>query len=74
MAEPVRMTAAEFRALGVSGEVTKAKVRTTGRVAKGAAFHTRCTACGEVFHTAASEDRHVALGHNRFELIAGYTS
>jgi hypothetical protein len=72
----VNMTAAEFRALGVSGdvEVRKAKVRTTQRAVKGQPYHTICKACGEVFHTVASEDRHVQDGHNRFELVLGWTS
>jgi len=69
------MTAAEFRKLGVTGEVRQAKVRTTGRVAKGAPYHTICKVCGEIFHTQASEDRHLEeTKHGNYRLVLGYTS
>ena len=68
MAEPVRMTTAEFRALGATGtELRPAKVRTTKKEAAGP-YRTRCT-CGQEFTTIASEDRHVSLGHNRFGIV-----
>lgn len=61
---PVKLTPAQAKALGVD---TKQKVRVR-KTAKGR-YHTVCKGCGEEFHTAASEDRHVAEGHNRFELV-----
>ena len=68
----MKMTAAEFRALGVSGEVSgevrPAKVRTTKRAVTGTPYRTRCS-CGQEFTVIAEEDRHVAVGHNRFEIV-----
>lgn len=66
-----RLTASEARALGL--DVPAATTRTTRRVAR-APYHTRCMACGAVFTTQASEDRHVDAvgGHTRFELVIEY--
>lgn len=72
MAEPVRMTAAEYRALGPGEAETlkPAKVRTTKREVKGAPYHTRCMTCLEEFTTMAAEDRHVDKhDHYRYELV-----
>ena len=60
-----RLTAAEARALGIT--VPGTKTRTTRKTGAGP-YRTRCK-CGEEFTTAASEDRHVSMGHNRFILI-----
>ena len=62
---PARLTPSQAAKLGID---TKLKPRTTRKTASGP-YHTRCVACGEEFHTMAAEDRHVAGGHNRFELV-----
>lgn len=61
---PARLTPAQAKKLGIDVK-QKARVRKT---AKGD-YHTRCHTCDKEFHTMASEDRHVAGGHNRFELV-----
>ena len=63
------MTAAQARKLGI--DLTKGKpvpATKRERSTNTGKYHTRCT-CGEEFTTAASEDRHVSNGHNRYQLI-----
>lgn len=71
MAVTVRVTAAGARRMGVDVPAAPS----TRRVAR-APYHTRCMACGAVFTTQASEDRHVdaAGGHLRFELVLDYAT
>ena len=61
-----RLSAAEAKALGLTKPV--AKPRTTRKTGRGP-YRTRCVACGVEFTTVASESRHLAPGHNRFELL-----
>lgn len=61
----IKLTPAQAKTMGVD---VKTKTRTTRTTARGA-HHTICTACLMEFHTVAAEDRHVAPGHNRFELV-----
>lgn len=47
-----------------------AKTRTTRRTGHhGTPYATRCVSCGTTFTSAAAEDRHVAPGHGRYELV-----
>ena len=49
--------------------MSPAKKRTTRKTGRGP-YRTRCKTCGEVFTTAASEDRHLTATHHvRYELI-----
>jgi hypothetical protein len=63
------MTAKQAAALGI---IPKQKTRTTRKTAKGP-YHTVCVACGEEFHTLASEDRHLnTTKHGNYRLVLGY--
>ena len=64
------MTEQQAAALGI---VPRKKTRTTRRTAKGEPYHTVCVACGEEFHTIASEDRHVKnTTHRNYRLVLGW--
>ena len=63
---PAHLTAAEAKALGV--DVKAARPRSTRRTAAGP-YRSRCHDCGETFSTRASETRHVAPGHCRFDTL-----
>jgi hypothetical protein len=64
-----RLTAKQAKEAGIAlppGRVKK-------RVARGAAYHTLCKACGTEFHTQASEDRHLAeTRHANYLLVKGH--
>lgn len=67
----VRLTAAEARALGITG-APAARRKTTRRTVKGAPYFTICKACGFESRTQAAEDRHVNdTKHARYELVLG---
>ncbi len=61
---PARLTPAQAKALGLDVK-HKSRVRKTAA----APYASRCVVCGDEFPTEAAESRHVAGGHNRFELI-----
>lgn len=69
----IRMTTAQARKLGIDlSQAKPAKVRTR-RTVRGEAYHTVCVACGEEFHTAAAEDRHVnETPHRNYRLVLGW--
>jgi hypothetical protein len=68
----VPLTPAQARAMGIDVPAARKQRSTRKAVPTDGQYHTRCR-CGEEFRTMASEDRHVALGHNRFTIVLEVT-
>ena len=63
---PAHLTPAQAKALGIDVKPGKAS-RTTRKTAPGP-YRSVCHDCREVFTTRASETRHVAPGHCRYDI------
>jgi uncharacterized C2H2 Zn-finger protein len=68
VAVTVNLTAAQAKALGLN-VTTRTKTTRKAATNDDGPYHTRCTSCGDEFTVQAAENRHVADGHNRFEII-----
>ena len=68
MTMPAHLTPAEAKALGIDVKGKGGRVRTTRKTAPGP-YRSVCHDCAEVFTTRAGEDRHVAPGHCRFDVV-----
>lgn len=67
-----RLTPAEARKLGIQDSGIVSRKRTTRTVAKGVPYHSRCTRCGDEFHSEAAEERHLRSHHHaRYEIVDG---
>jgi hypothetical protein len=62
-----RLTEREARRAGLLAAKATRTTRRTAPREKGTT--SLCVGCGATFTTIAAEDRHVALGHNRFESV-----